>query len=221
MAGITKLSGERIVLSNADYLIVTPYSSESEIGTTSYDIVDIVGDTLSFTPDDNNINAKEWEFGDTPLFENVTLGKIQFAATCVDFRNEMMQEIFGWVKGSNTDTMYAPNGYKDLYAVVEVGFKNEGIAVVVPKLKLNSKAVISSLKTGTGESQLAGTAYIAEMSVGTDSVVKTPMAFVSRGTEADGAYPETEYTIVNGSKKAKFKTGNATTSGLVSNNAAS
>lgn len=206
---ITSLTGERIVLSNADYLIVTPYTSESTIGEVSYDIVDIVGDTLSFTPDDNSVNAKESEFSDTPLFENITLGKIQFAATCIDFRNEIMQEIFGWKAGK--EAMYAPNGYKDLYAVVEVGFKNEGVALVVPKLKLNSKAVISSLKTGTGECQLAGTAYIADLKVGTDeNPTKTPMAFVSRGTENDGVYAETTYVV----GETEFKTGNGENSGL-------
>lgn len=206
---ISSLSGERIVLSNADYLIVTPYTSESTIGNVSYDIVDIVGDTLSFTPDDNNVNAKESEFADTPLFENITLGKIQFAATCIDFRNEIMKEIFGWKEGK--EAMYAPNGYKDLYAVVEVGFKNEGIALVVPKLKLNSKAVISSLKTGTGECQLAGTAYIADLKVGTDTTAtKTPMAFVNRGADTNGVYAETEYVVGT----TEFKTGNGDTSGV-------
>lgn len=201
---ITSLTGDRIVLSNADYLIVTPYTSESIIGDKSYDIVDIVGDTLSFTPDDNTVNSKESEFSDAPLFENITLGKIQFAATCIDFRNEIMEAIFGWKAGE--EAMYAPNGYKDLYAVVEVGFKNEGVALVVPKLKLNSKAVISSLKTGTGECQLAGTAYVTDLKVGSDeTATKTPMAFVDRGTDTNGEYAEVEYTIGT----AKFKTGNS------------
>ena len=33
--------------------------------------------------------------------------------------------------------------------------------VVAPKIKMNSKATIGTLKTGTGEGQLAGTAYAA------------------------------------------------------------
>ena len=203
---ITKFSGDRIVLSNADYLIVTPYATETIIGDVSYDIVDIVGDSLSLTPDDNTVNAKEWEFGDTPLFENVNLGKIQFAATCIDFRNEVMQEIFGWTVGDKSDAVYAPNGYKDLYAVVEVGFKNEGVAVVVPKLKLNSKAVISTLKTGTGECQLAGTAYVAELSVDGDTAKKTPMAFVKRDSSSEASYTIAGKTFTTGN--------NANTSGV-------
>lgn len=205
---ITKTDTGRIVLSNAEYMIITPYETEDKLGASSYDIVDVVGDTLSFTPDDNTVNAKESEFSDSVLFENITLGKIQFAATCINFNDEIMKNIFGWTKGKS-GAMYAPNGYKDLYAVVEIGFKNEDVAVVVPKLKLNSKAVISTLKTGTGEAQLAGTAYDAEIKVGDDDAVKAPMVFIMRGDT------EAAYTIKVGNDDKSFKTGNDdTTSGL-------
>lgn len=177
---VTKLDEGRIVLSNAAYLHITPYTNEDAIGSTTYDIVNIVGDTLSFTPDDNTVNAKEWEFGDTPLFENITLGKIQFAATCIDFQNDVLKTLFGW-EALGDGALVAPAAYKDLYAVVEVGFKNEDVAVVIPKLKLNSKAIVSTLKTGTGEGNLAGTAYNAELKVGSDAK-ETPMAFVKEGT---------------------------------------
>lgn len=207
MSVIKSNASGQIVLSNADYLVVTPYTNDNEIGTDSFDIVDIVADTLSFTPDDNTINTKEWEFGDTPLVENITLGKIQFAATCVNFNNAVMENLFGWkVEDGN---VYAPNSYSDKYVCLEVGFKNEGIAVVVPKLKLNSKAVISTLKTGTGECQLAGTAY--------ETVIndqKTPMALISRGTATEGVYAEATYTVKSGTTTKSFKTGNASTSGV-------
>lgn len=180
--GIIKTDEGRLVLSNAKYLHITPYTDEDTIGEDTYDIVNIVGDTLSFTPDDNTVNEKEWEFGDTPLFENITLGKIQFAGTCIDFQNKVLKNIFGWTEGES-GTMYAPSSYKDLYAVVEVGFHNEDAVVVVPKLKLNSKAVISTMKTGTSEGQLAGTAYNATLAVGSDEAQETPMAII---TNAEG-----------------------------------
>lgn len=182
---VTKLDSGRIVLSNAEYLHVTPYVNEDEIGTTTYDLVNIVGDSLSFTPDDNTVNAKEWEFGDTPLFENITLGKIQFAATCIDFQNDVLKSMMGWKEVGGA--LVAPNAYKDLYAVLEVGFKNEDTKVIVPKLKLNSKAVISTLKTGTAEGMLAGTAYNAELGIGSEKA-ETPMAFLGGGV--------TSYTIL-------------------------
>lgn len=200
---IKVLDSGRIVLSNAAYLHVTPYVSENEIGTQSYDIVNIVGDTLSFTPDDNTVNAKEWEFGDTPLFENITLGKIQFAATCIDFQNEVMKALMGWKLSSDNSVMYAPNSYKDIYAVLEVGFHNEDVVVVVPKLKLNSKAVISTMKTGTAEGNLAGTAYNAELATDKDTEgAETPMAILKTGEGGNASY-----TITVGESEVAFTIG--------------
>lgn len=180
------LDSGRIVLSNAEYFHVTPYINEDTIGDVTYDIVNIVADSLSLTPDDNTVNAKEWEFGDTPLFENITLGKIQFAATCIDFQNEVLKNMFGWKQIGGA--LVAPNAYRDLYAVIEIGFKNEDTKVVVPKLKLNSKAIISTLKTGTGEGNLAGTAYNAKLNVGSHEE-ETPMAFLDNTISA--------YTVLN------------------------
>lgn len=200
---IKVLDSGRIVLSNAAYLHVTPYVSENEIGTQSYDIVNIVGDTLSFTPDDNTVNAKEWEFGDTPLFENITLGKIQFAATCIDFQNEVMKALMGWKLSSDNSVMYAPNSYKDIYAVLEVGFHNEDVVVVVPKLKLNSKAVISTMKTGTAEGNLAGTAYNAELATDKDTTgAETPMAILKTGEGGNASY-----TVTVGESEVAFTIG--------------
>ena len=91
---------------------------------------------------------------------------------------------------------------------MEVGFKNEDIVVVVPKLKLNSKAVISSLKTGTGEGNLAGTAYNAKLTTNKDAKgEETPMAFITTGTGEDAA---TTYSIDLGSGKATITIGGAT-----------
>ena len=158
---ILKTDTGRIVLANAEYVHITPWTNEDTIGTDTIDVTNIVGDTLSFTPDDNTVNAKESEFKDDPLFENIVLGKYQFAATCIDFQNTVMEKIFGWKK--DTKGVYAPTGYKDLYATIEVGFRNEDVVVVAPKIKMNSKATIGTLKTGTGEGQLAGTAYAAKV----------------------------------------------------------
>lgn len=202
---VQTLNDGRVVLSNAAYFYVTPYTSEDAIGNKTYDIVNIVADTLSFTPDDNTVNAKEWEFGDTPLFENITLGKIQFAATCIDFQNDVLKTMFGW-RALGKNGLVAPNSYTDLYAVVEVGFKNEDTVVVVPKLKLNSKAIISTLKTGTGEGNLAGTAYNATLGIGSDSA-ETPMAFIKKGDNV------TEYTVQVGDKSTSFTIGDGLKAG--------
>lgn len=198
MANIEKTDSGRLVFSQAEYVHVTPYKNEDEIGEVTYDIVNIVGDTLSFTPDDNTVNAKESEFKDDPLFENITLGKYQFAGTCIDFQNKVMQAIYGWhVDG---DDVYAPTGYKDKYCVIEIGFKNEDVIVVAPKVKLNSKATIANLKTGTGEGNLAGTAYSAMV----NSKKSTPIAFLKAKKDEETGIPSATYTIQNGTKTSTF-----------------
>ncbi|MGN0929350.1 MAG: hypothetical protein ACI4N3_01785, partial [Alphaproteobacteria bacterium] len=135
---VTKLDSGRVVLSNAEYIHITPYTDEDTIGNITYDVVNIVGDTLSFTPDDNTVNSKESEFKDDPLFESITLGKYQFAATCIDFQSSVMESIFGWEKDT-AGNVFAPSGYKDNYALIEIGFRNENVVVVAPKVKMNTK----------------------------------------------------------------------------------
>ena len=178
---ILKTDTGRIVLANAEYVHITPWTNEDTIGADTIDVTNIVGDTLSFTPDDNTVNAKESEFKDDPLFENIVLGKYQFAATCIDFQNTVMEKIFGWKK--DTKGVYAPTGYKDLYATIEVGFRNEDVVVVAPKIKMNSKATIGTLKTGTGEGQLAGTAYAAKVNSN-----DTTLCMLTSTAESPAAY---------------------------------
>lgn len=194
---ISKTDTGRIVFSQAEYVHITPYVDEDTLGTETFDIVNIVGDTLSFTPDDNTVNAKESEFKDDPLFENITLGKYQFAGTCIDFQNKVMKAIYGWeVDGDN---VYAPTGYKDTYCVIEIGFKNEDVVVVAPKVKLNSKATIANLKTGTGEGNLAGTAYSAGINTKT-----APIAFLKADKDEAGV-PAGTYTVTVGTEAKTFK----------------
>lgn len=197
-SGIKSTKTGRVILANAKYIHITPYSDENTLVEQTYDIVDIVGDTLSFTPDDDTVNAKESEFGEKPVFENVTLGKYQFAATCIDFQNEIMQYIYGWSTDENNN-VYAPTEYKDKFILIEVGFNNVDMVVVAPKVKLNSKPAISSLKTGTAEGALAGAAYAAEV-----NSKPTPLGFlkISSASEATNTY-----TVKVGDSTHTFKIG--------------
>lgn len=198
---VTTLDTGRVIFSNAKYVNFTPYTSEDEIGAVTYDIASIVGDTLSFTPDDNTVNAKESEFKDDPLFESVTLGKYQFAATCIDFQNDVMSNIFGWE--ADETGAYAPVAYANKYVAIEIGFHDSDIVVVAPKVKLNSKATLASFKTGTGEGNLAGSAYSSEV-----NEKPCPIAFV----KVSKTNPS--YTIKSGTTTKTFKPGNASADGV-------
>lgn len=188
----------RIVCSNAAYVHITPWENEDGFGASpvTYDVVDIVGDSLSFTPDDNTVNAKESEFKDDPLFENITLGKYQLAGTCIDFQNDVMKAIYGWEVDENGNA-YAPNGYKDRFATIEIGFRNEDVVLVAPKVKLNTKATFSTFKTGSSEGSLAGTAYSDALKVG-EVTKNTPLALL-KSTDSSAA----TYTVKTKNFKAE------------------
>lgn len=201
---ISKTDTGRIVLSNAEYVHITPWTSEDAIGAETLDITNIVGDTLNFTPDENTVNSIESEFKDDPLFENVTLGKYQFGADCIDFQNKILQSIYKWTEGTTSKAMYAPKGYKDVFATIEVGFRNENTIVIAPKVKMNSKATLASFKTSTGVGNLAGTANSASIAVGGDTdAIDSPLVIApSLIGEAD-----TTYTIKVGETTTTFKAG--------------
>ena len=193
-----KTDSGRIICSNAAYVHITPWENEDGFGASpvTYDVVDIVGDSLSFSPDDNTVNAKESEFKDDPLFENITLGKYQLAGTCIDFQNDVMKAIYGW-EVDEQGNAYAPNGYKDRFATIEIGFRNEDVVLVAPKVKLNTKATFSTFKTGSSEGSLAGTAYSDSLKVG-EVTKNTPLALL-KSTESSAA----AYTVKTKNFKAE------------------
>lgn len=180
----------RRVLSNAKFMYLIPWTSETSApvsgSRTIYDISDIIADTVNIEQDDPEVNTTESEFSDSPLFENTKLGKYNFAATCVDTQNSIVKAIFGWSEDESGDTKgaYAPVSYSYLYAEIVIGFANA--VVVLPKVRLDSKLVIGTLKTGQAQSQISGTcydAYVSFKSSGADDH-KCPIAIKSAATES-------------------------------------
>jgi hypothetical protein len=192
---IVKLDSGRIVASQAEYLNITPYVNEDELGTTTYGLPNIVGDSLSFSPEENTTNAVESEFKDDPLFENTILGKYTFNADNIDFSAKLLAPIMGWE--ADGDDVYAPSAYKDIYALVEIGFRNEDMVLVAPKVKLNSRAIFESMKTGTGTVNLAGTAYSADITKGGKTRFK-PLCMLKSTADTPAEYEVLGKTFVAG-----------------------
>jgi len=173
----TVLDAGRRVFANLKYLYFTPWKSESEIGDVTYDLVNIVGDTTSSEQDENDVNELPHEFSNEPLFENINLGKKNFATECIDFQNDVLKELFGWTIDEATKAAFAPITYKDLYCKVEMGFNSTEDVLVLPKVKLNSRAVIASMKTDASRGNITGTCYSAYVTVG-DKTEETDMVIV-------------------------------------------
>lgn len=173
----TVIDAGRRVFSNLKYIYFTPWTDESTIGETTYDLVNIVGDTTSSEQDENEVNELAHEFSNEPLYENINLGKKNFTTECIDFQNDVLKNLFGW-KTDEEGNSFAPLTYKDLYCKVEMGFNSTDDIIVLPKVKLNSRAVIASMKTDAARGNITGTCYSAYVTAGTMND-ETDMAVIS------------------------------------------
>lgn len=160
------LDSERRVFTNLKAILFTPWTNESTIGETTYDLVNIVGDTTSVEQADNNVNEIEHEFSSEPLYENITLGKKSFTCDCIDFQNDVLKNLFGWETTEGGDA-FAPITYKDLFCKIEMQFNSTNDIVVLPKVKMNSKVVLSSMKSNVSKGTISGTCYSAYVKAGT------------------------------------------------------
>ena len=162
----TVIDAGRRVFANLKYLYFTPWTDESTLGETTYDLVNIVGDTTTVEQAENDINSIEHEFSNEPLYENITLGEKSFTTECIDFQNTVLKALFGW-KTDEAGSALAPTTYKDLYCKFEIGFNSTEDVLVLPKVKLNSRAVIASMKTDASRGNITGTCYSAYVTAGT------------------------------------------------------
>ena len=160
------LDSERRVFTNLKAILFTPWTNESTIGETTYDLVNIVGDTTSVEQADNNVNEIEHEFSSEPLYENITLGKKSFTCDCIDFQNDVLKNLFGWETTEGGDA-FAPITYKNLFCKIEMQFNSTNDIVVLPKVKMNSKVVLSTMKSNVSKGTISGTCYSAYVKAGT------------------------------------------------------
>lgn len=166
---------DRVVFSNLAYVRVTPWSAEtSGPDKDTFDITEVVADTTSVEQAENDSNVLEHEFSSNPLFENITLGDKTFTCESIDLQNEVLKGLFGWVDLGSEKGVAAPTVYKHLYATVELGFANTDDEIVLPKVLLNSRAVIASMKTDASRANITGTCYNAWVDgVETDMAILT------------------------------------------------
>ena len=190
----TVLDSERRVFTNLKAILFTPWTSESAVGETTYDLVNIVGDTTSVEQADNNVNEIEHEFSSEPLYENITLGKKSFTCDCIDFQNDVLKNLFGWETTEGGDA-FAPITYKDLFCKIEMQFNSTNDIVVLPKVKMNSKVVLSSMKSNVSKGTISGTCY---------------SAYVKAGTKEE----ETDEAIVSATNAGTYSVSSTSTSGI-------
>lgn len=187
--------GERRVFSNLAYVRATVWASELSGPTgETYDITEVVADTTTVEQAENEANTLEHEFSSAPLYENIQLGDKTFACESIDLQNAVLKGLFGWVE-TTEGALVAPVAYKALYATIELGFVNSEDAIVLPKVLLNSRAVIASMKTDASRANINGTCYPAWV-----DGEETDMAIIEGGKDVDGSKLTTLLARVTGEK---------------------
>ena len=174
-----------------------------ELAEETYEIVNIVGDSTSLEQEDNDVQEVEHEFSSTPLYEAVTLGKKTFTAECADYQEKVLVNLFGWEAGEATgteesDVQYAPTGYKEFYAAIELGFNSTDKVVVLPKVRLDSKVALASMKTDISRATITGSCYEAFLTLN-GKAYKSDMFTTKKSIlDAEGGYTLSEEDTTTG-----------------------
>lgn len=157
MANVTL--GAKRTFSNLKALLFTPWV-ENSLGEETYDLTEIVADSTSVEQADNEVSTIEHEFSGSPLVENISLGAKSFVTECIDMQNLVLKGMFGWTVDDDNNA-YAPKAYTPLYCKVEMQFNSTKDIIVLPKVLMNSKAVLASMKTDVSRANISGTCYPA------------------------------------------------------------
>lgn len=201
MATINPVDDGSVVFTGLKYMYITPWEKDDSgkltLSANTYEIVNIVGDSTSLEQEDNDVQEVEHEFSSTPLYEAVTLGKKTFTAECADYQETILVNLFGWEKKG--DAIIAPASYKELFAAIELGFNSTDEVVVLPKVRMDSKVTLASMKTDISRATISGTTYQAYAKVGEGDEFKTDM-FITKASFAEGA--KSSYTLSNATTKA-------------------
>ena len=178
---ITKLDTNQLRLSKPTGIVFFPYVRNGVLSGDGYDIHDIVGDTYSGTQDDPDETETSHEFSDTPLDLSVTLGTETITMQCLDFQDEILKELYGW-DTSVTGFAVAPAQYKDLNCLVILQFGTQGVNVVMPNVKMNSKSLLENLRSDIARGELGGTLLSASVILDDESTpIDTPKIFMKNG----------------------------------------
>lgn len=168
-------------------LFITPYNGNA-IGTETYKLEEVVRDTTSISQDDPEENSIENEFSAEPLINNVDAGKYNFATNVGDMQGELLSKLAGFTYDTSNKFAYAPKSYTEVFAKVELVFKDGAtnyVAAVLPKVQLNSKALLESINTSIGQIAITGIAYSGVVGIA-GANVEAPFYIDYAWTESTG-----------------------------------
>lgn len=207
MANVIITKDNKRYVRKATGLLVTPYVYDEDdakyyLGTDTYDIFAIVGDSISITQESGETDTLVNEFSSIPVIENVTMGKWNFRADCIDMQNTVLRELFS-AKVAHDSNDYVegaiamPSDFRTVYCCIQILFGEGEPILVLPKVLMSSSLNISSLRTSVVKNTIQGTPLLTEICLPENetSVLKfinsdeetytplTPLVFIPSGKD--------------------------------------
>ena len=131
-------------------MLVTPYEYVSTtddwvIGSKTYDLYAIIGDTVRIEQAEGDKTHKFNEFTPLPVITNTGMGVWTFSADCLDAQNAVLKLIYG-VEGADGITVF-PEDVKECLCCIELQFADSQTSVLLPKVSLNSTFLMENMKS--------------------------------------------------------------------------
>jgi hypothetical protein len=193
-------------------MLVTPYEYVSTtddwvIGSKTYDLYAIIGDTVRIEQAEGDKTHKFNEFTPLPVITNTGMGVWTFSADCLDAQNAVLKLIYG-VEGADGITVF-PEDVKECLCCIELQFSDSQTSVLLPKVSLNSTFLMENMKSSFLRNKITGTvlssmvSFIQQVNLGSivlkqmsdtdpsyrlqwsDFQTYTPMSFVERADNAE------------------------------------
>ena len=209
MSKITTKEG-RTVFKDAESMLVMPYvydSTEKDyiLGSDIYDISAVIGDSIVIEQSEGDTKTKDNEFTSVPLLVNVSGGKYNFTAQCLDMQESVLRALFNAStandgRGGIVEGVAAfQSDIEPLFALIRLRFADRNLPdVIMPKVQLNSRLFIQQLHTRAGQGNIAGTAldytvciedkdnmgHLLQFTNPTTYVPSSPVIFVPRDYRA-------------------------------------
>lgn len=171
---VTKTSAKAQKVYNPKYLFITPFTDATTKGETIYQVENVVRDSTTITQEDNEENPVQNEFTDDYIVNNVTSGAYTFSTNVGDLQGDLLKDLAGFSIDEVSSKVYAPSGYKEIFAEISLVFEKAGggyIAATLPKVQLNSTVLLESIKTSVGQITIAGMGYNLEVTDGDNKYV--------------------------------------------------
>lgn len=177
MALVTTRNGRKW-LRKAKSLMFVPYVYDDTIkdyvlGSQVYDVSAIIGDTISLEQDDGDTEEKYNEYHSNPIVSNNIIGDWKFTAECLDLQNAVLRLLLNAAIGYSADeqdevsgAVAMPSEYSTIYVLARIEFHDrQSPVVVIPKMLLNSRVLLSELRGNGSKSIISGVAKYKNVAI--------------------------------------------------------